>query len=798
MAVTLTITGDTSSAESALKQLQHAFNETTKAAEFLREVGSKIAAAFTIGAIVEFTREAINAAENIKILKEQTGLSIETLAGLKEAADKTREGFGGMSLALTHFSQALGVALRQGGGSAQAFRDLIGVEGLAGVASGARSMDQVLIEVAHRLNDLPNAMQKAQLANEMFGRSWRDVLPAIAEVKDELEQGAITPAMVEDASQFNRTLREMKDELEKIFIGLARELVPTLRELLTLVKQLSGEFGGTQKVLEAIGVAAKLGVFGFEAFGIAAAECAATIIDGFKTAKKVIEDLVYTAVKGAQVIGGAGAGNLRGALKAYAEFSRSKGEAGIDAMGFLKRSAERGNETDARILAAALRLFGPTNQFSAAAAAAISGGETATGTSTFSAAPAARIAPSIEAENLIRDIDKAFKESVEGKKALLEQEQKDLTDKAEKEILDKSKLEEEKTKIQQIYSRKRMDLEQQEADTRREIELSGVQAQRQLLQSDPFQSQNAKKAELIGLLAKENQLLTANVAITERRLNDETLNPELHLAAEKQLQDLQQKLAENQRDTITTVASGTLGGEFKRQLTELKDQFGTVATQIAKTWKDVIGTAISSVSNAITGLITGTQTWSQALRQIGTSVLNVVIQGLVNMFAAMVLGENEVAAAKLAKQAATIPGELVGALATAIGEGGWAAAAIIAAAVAALGVGVAYAAGAFAEGGRPPVGEFSIVGEKGRELFVPDQPGTILPNNMTEKILSGDIASNHRNGSITSNHRNGVSEFQGLNGRGVDLRLFVVPDKQSIPSWARSRDFEDHVLDIPS
>ena len=35
----------------------------------------------------------------------------------------------------------------------------------------------------------------------------------------------------------------------------------------------------------------------------------------------------------------------------------------------------------------------------------------------------------------------------------------------------------------------------------------------------------------------------------------------------------------------------------------------------------------------------------------------------------------------------------------------------------------------FANGGRPPVGKPSIVGEKGPELFVPDRAGTIIPNN---------------------------------------------------------------------
>jgi phage-related minor tail protein len=36
----------------------------------------------------------------------------------------------------------------------------------------------------------------------------------------------------------------------------------------------------------------------------------------------------------------------------------------------------------------------------------------------------------------------------------------------------------------------------------------------------------------------------------------------------------------------------------------------------------------------------------------------------------------------------------------------------------------------FANGGRPPVGKASIVGERGPEIFVPTSSGTIIPNNM--------------------------------------------------------------------
>jgi phage-related minor tail protein len=44
------------------------------------------------------------------------------------------------------------------------------------------------------------------------------------------------------------------------------------------------------------------------------------------------------------------------------------------------------------------------------------------------------------------------------------------------------------------------------------------------------------------------------------------------------------------------------------------------------------------------------------------------------------------------------------------------------------GLSIADLAGAFAGGGDPPVGQVSLVGENGPELFVPRAAGTIIPN----------------------------------------------------------------------
>jgi hypothetical protein len=42
----------------------------------------------------------------------------------------------------------------------------------------------------------------------------------------------------------------------------------------------------------------------------------------------------------------------------------------------------------------------------------------------------------------------------------------------------------------------------------------------------------------------------------------------------------------------------------------------------------------------------------------------------------------------------------------------------------------------FADGGTPPVGQASIVGERGPELFVPRTSGTIIPNNQLSNMFT--------------------------------------------------------------
>ena len=82
------------------------------------------------------------------------------------------------------------------------------------------------------------------------------------------------------------------------------------------------------------------------------------------------------------------------------------------------------------------------------------------------------------------------------------------------------------------------------------------------------------------------------------------------------------------------------------------------------------------------------------------------------------------------------------------------------------GGGILGALGLFAEGGRPPVGRPSIVGERGAELFVPDRAGTIIPNDKLGGM--GSVTNN-----VVVNVDASGSEVEGNEEEGRQLGTLI-------------------------
>ena len=197
-----------------------------------------------------------------------------------------------------------------------------------------------------------------------------------------------------------------------------------------------------------------------------------------------------------------------------------------------------------------------------------------------------------------------------------------------------------------------------------------------------------KQTELVKELAKEQEKARGHAKKgADRRLEEaqkalellqtrmDTLNKEKEITKEKEKQNEENKKAEE---------------SLKKQQEEtekLKEKMAAVGEEIE-----------SSIKNNLRDAITGAKTFGEAM----TGVLNRIRDKIIDAQLDRLLGGF---------------GEAFGKGATGgekKGLGGF------------LG---GILGGLFADGGRPPVGKASIVGERGPEIFVPKVAGTIIPNN---------------------------------------------------------------------
>lgn len=168
--------------------------------------------------------------------------------------------------------------------------------------------------------------------------------------------------------------------------------------------------------------------------------------------------------------------------------------------------------------------------------------------------------------------------------------------------------------------------------------------------------------------------------------------------------------------------------EMRESLDKMDDRFGTLAEKIARAFTSITNSAVEGVAGSIRGLLTLTMSWGDALRNIGSSILNGVINAISQMFAEMIVqmtlvqglkrifhAEDKIQAgvttATWAPAAATVNAATYG---TGASIGVPLTLALILAAVGTI------AALAFEKGGMTPgTPTLAMVGEKGPEFVIP-------------------------------------------------------------------------------
>lgn len=181
-----------------------------------------VAGAFTIGAVVQFGREVLAAGDAIQKMADQTGLSYKEVQQLQYVAGQSGTSIESLVGAVQNLQQKLGS----------------GDEGAAGAMSRLKINTedflklptyQQLTTMASALQGVQDPTEQAALSASVFGKTWKEVLPAIKAGMKETGDAATT--MADDVVRATDRIGDSMDAAKRITIVAGASIVGELEQM---------------------------------------------------------------------------------------------------------------------------------------------------------------------------------------------------------------------------------------------------------------------------------------------------------------------------------------------------------------------------------------------------------------------------------------------------------------------------------------------------------------------------------------------------------------------------------------
>lgn len=220
--------------EKETKSIKESFLEMGKAATI---AGVAITAAMT-KMIMSFAQTG----SELHDLSLKTGVSVEALAGLKYAAEQNGASLGTVEMAIKRTAMVMADAADETGEAVKTFKKLgLSLKDLQGL-----NPEQQFLKIAGAIAEVPNPMNRAALAVQMFGRSGTDMLPMLsmgaAGLKKLTEEGLKsnqwTTAGANLADELGDAFGALKESTSGLFNIISSSLAPVLRDITAMLKGL--------------------------------------------------------------------------------------------------------------------------------------------------------------------------------------------------------------------------------------------------------------------------------------------------------------------------------------------------------------------------------------------------------------------------------------------------------------------------------------------------------------------------------------------------------------------------------
>ena len=230
-----------------------------------------------------------------------------------------------------------------------------------------------------------------------------------------------------------------------------------------------------------------------------------------------------------------------------------------------------------------------------------------------------------------------------------------------------------------------------------------------------FQSQGQFKQDMLGASIKTTSFFgesAASIEARELQTNIDLLNQKFAIdqkIANLEAANIENKLSQDQRGAMAEEIAGmqALAAQQERNSEVLNRQLA-----LQDRYREALGLTtpvVDSLFNSITSVVDGTKTAQEAFADFLKSIADMLMKTAAQMIAQYI-------AIGIARMFAGFDSGSFSSFSSSMSGGN------------PFTPGGSLSFPEFADGGSPPVGKASIVGERGPELFVPKSSGTIIPN----------------------------------------------------------------------
>jgi hypothetical protein len=189
-----------------------------------------LGAGLTAAGVASFTKNVIDAADNMRDLSQRTGVSVELLSKFQQQANMSGANIEDVGKAMVKLGKNMYEAAQTGKGpAAEALKEL----GLSATDATGRLVPtgEQMLRISDRLSELPDGGRKGKLAMDLMGKGAATLVPALNEGRGAIEglNASFDKKFTDDADVYNDSVARLGETFQKFGVVLARQFLPILQ-----------------------------------------------------------------------------------------------------------------------------------------------------------------------------------------------------------------------------------------------------------------------------------------------------------------------------------------------------------------------------------------------------------------------------------------------------------------------------------------------------------------------------------------------------------------------------------------